>query len=115
MNDLKRIKERFLKDSISVRLGGLASNLSRIKSFTSEDDNYEAVKSILEESKFFIEWSAQETNYETAADLIKFQIQLSLWQRNLKMLWSIKDERQKIASEAHSMSQKILKMSGLLG
>ncbi|MBN1620252.1 hypothetical protein JW890_05980 [candidate division WOR-3 bacterium] len=115
MNDLTRIKNRFLKDPINVRLGGLASNLSRIKSFISQDDNYEAVKSILEESKFFIEWTAQEINSESAAVLIQYQIQLALWQQNLKKLWSIQDERRKIASEAYFMSQKILKMSGLLG
>ena len=60
MKDWKAIRERYLYDSLPVRLGGLAANLSRIKSFASHDANRDAVESLIGESKYFIEWAAAE-------------------------------------------------------
>lgn len=70
MKDWTVIRERYLHDALPVRLGGLAANLSRIKSFASHDANREAVESIIDESKYFIEWTAAETDVETAAELV---------------------------------------------
>ena len=70
MRDWTAIRERYLRDDLPIQLGGLAANLSRIKSFASHDANREAVESLLEESKFFIEWIAPEAEIDTAAELV---------------------------------------------
>jgi len=67
MKDWTAIRERYLRDNVPVRLGGLAANLSRIKSFSAHDASREAVESIIDESKFFIEWTAAEAQVGTAA------------------------------------------------
>jgi hypothetical protein len=57
MRNIEVIKTRYLLDNLSVRLGGIAANLARIASFSSNPANWEAVQSMLEESEFFIEWT----------------------------------------------------------
>ncbi|NEP47249.1 MAG: hypothetical protein F6K35_51930 [Okeania sp. SIO2H7] len=53
-------KERYLQDNLSIRLGNLASNLARIESRCQAGSDRDLVKSLLRESKFFIEWTAPE-------------------------------------------------------
>jgi hypothetical protein len=65
------IRERYLRDKLPIRLGGLAANLARIKSFSNHVANRDLVESILEESKFFIEWTANEVEVTIAAELVE--------------------------------------------
>lgn len=59
MKNQQAIKERFLKDPLPIRLGHLASNLSRISFFSQATRrNREVINDVLEESKLFIEWVA---------------------------------------------------------
>jgi hypothetical protein len=88
MKDWTTIRDRYLRDNVSVRLGGLAANLRRIKSFAGHDANLAVVESLLEESKFFIEWTAREADIDTAAELVEFQIQLARWQHYWPTLWT---------------------------
>ena len=115
MNDWGIIQERYLQDALDIRLGGIAANLARIKSFSSHDANQEAVASLLEESKFFIEWTAGEADINTAAELVDLQIQLSLWWRALDRIWQDSAQRQQVASTSGKWSQRVLELSGLLG
>ena len=114
MKDWTTIRERYLRDDLSVRLGGLAANLSRIKSFTSNENNKSVVESLIDESKHFIEWTAHETEVETAAKLVELQIQLALWQIQLDNLWQDANQRKKISEVSNLWSQEVLMASGLL-
>ncbi len=58
MKDWTVKRERYLREDLPHRLGELAANLARIASFCGNDLNNEAVFSLIEESKFFIEWTA---------------------------------------------------------
>ena len=71
MKDWSDIRNRYLQDDIPVRLGGLAANLMRIKSFSQHASSQAAVESLLEESKHFIEWTAGDTGINTAAKLVE--------------------------------------------
>jgi len=114
MKDWTTIQTRYLQDALPIRLGGIAANLSRVKSFATHDANREAVVSLLEESKFFIEWTAGEAELSVAAELIELQIQLSLWQRAWDKIWPDTMQRQQVASTSSKWSQRILELSGLL-
>jgi hypothetical protein len=114
MKDWSRIRERYLRDRLPVRLGGLAANLGRVKSFSSHDANRQVVESMLDESKFFIEWTAAEAEIETAARLVELQLQLALWQRNWDAIWSDPSRRRQMAEQAGAWSKQVLDMSGLL-
>jgi hypothetical protein len=74
MKDRNVIQERYLCDELSIRLGGLAANLARVKSFSDHPDHRDIVESLLDESKFFIEWTALDAEPELQADLVELQI-----------------------------------------
>lgn len=113
--DWSAIRERYLRDEVSVRLGGLAANLSRIKSFAHNEKNRSLVESLIEESKHFIEWTAQETEIETAAKLVELQVELALWQIRMNSIWLDADQRKQISEKSNNWSQQVLTASGLLG
>ena len=115
IKDWSIIRERYLRDNIPVRLGGLAANLSRIKSFAGNAKNQSVVESLIDESKHFIEWTAQEAEIETAAILVELQVELSLWQINMNQIWHDESKRRLISEKSNRWSQQILIASGLLG
>jgi len=55
---MKRKRERYLRDSLPVRLAGLAADLAWIASSARHETGGEAVALMLEESRYFIEWTA---------------------------------------------------------
>ena len=114
MKDWAAIRTRYLGDNLPVRLGGLAANLGRIKSFAAYDASQEAVESIIAESKLFIEWTAAEAEVNTAAELVELQVQLARWQRDWAHIWTDPVERRKMADHSASWSKRVLEMSGLL-
>jgi len=113
--DWSTIRERYLRDDLPVRLGGLAANLSRIRSFANNEKNRSVVESLIDESKHFIEWTAHETGIETAAKLAELQVELALWQIRLNRIWPDVNQRGQIAEKSNHWSQQVLMVSGLLG
>lgn len=105
MRNLDKIKMRFMKDSVAIRLGGLASNLERIKSFSQLTNNLKLIKDLIEESKFFIEWTAPDASLTIQEELVDLQIQLAL-------LDYPKDKKD-ITKFAEKWSKRILELSGL--
>jgi hypothetical protein len=114
MRDWTVIRERYLRDDLPIRLGGLAANLARIKSFAGHEANRDVVESLLDESKFFIEWTAADMEVDTAAELIELQIQLAQWQRRWISIWADPAQRIKVAEQSRLWSERVLDMSGLL-
>jgi hypothetical protein len=114
MRDWTAIRERYLRDGLQIRLGGLAANLSRIKSFAAHEAGREAVESLIDESKFFIEWTAAQAESHTAAELVALQIELAQWQRNWAHIWADPAQRHQIAEQSGNWSKRVLEMSGLM-
>jgi hypothetical protein len=114
IKDWTVIRERYLRDALPVRLGGLATNLARIKSFSSHVANREVVESLFDESKLFIEWTAADAEVNVAAELVELQVQLALWQRNWANIWADAAQRMKVVEQARVWSERVLNMSGLL-
>ncbi|HSK74676.1 MAG TPA: hypothetical protein VK892_23450 [Pyrinomonadaceae bacterium] len=114
MNNLEQRRERFMKDSLQVRLGGLAANLARISSFAKNPANLEAVRGLIEESKFFIEWTAPETQIEKSSELVDLQINLALLHRNLHENWGNDESRLRIGDQAKTWSKQVLETAGLI-
>jgi len=112
--DWMAIRRRYLQDEVPVRLGGLAANLSRIKSFANNEKNKSVVEGLIEESKHFIEWTARDTEIETAAKLVELQVELAIWQIQLNKIWLDANQRKQLAERSHAWSQQVLMASGLL-
>ena len=114
MKDRAVVQERYLRDSVPIRLGGLAANLLRIKSFAGHADNRAVVEGLLDESKFFIEWTARDTDIDAAAELVEIQIQISRWQRSWTKIWADPIQRSQVAEQTRVWSDRVLELSGLL-
>jgi hypothetical protein len=115
MKDTDVIRKRYLQDSVPTRMGGLAANLNRIKSFSSHDANQEIVKNLLDESRLFIEWTAAEIEIDSAAELVELQIQLAQWRHNWSRIWTDTSQRHRVAEQAIQWSRRVLELSGLVG
>jgi len=114
MKDWTAIRERYLQDEVPVRLGGLAANLLRVKSFCGNDANQDVVENIIDESKFFIEWTAADAEIEVAAELVELQVELARWQSKWTGLWADATQRRAIAAQSGAWSERVLNLSGLL-
>ena len=114
MRDYTRTRTRYLRDPLPIRLGGLASNLARIKSSVPNPINHDITIGVLDESKHFIEWTAAEADVDTAAELVELQLQLVRWQRTWATIWPDPIKRQEVSEIAKHWSDRVLEMSGLL-
>ena len=114
MTKTEKLRSRYLRDPIPVRLGGLAANLARVASFSKNDGHQNAVSATLQESKWFIEWTATELDIAETAELVQLQIQMAVWQRQSHTKWNDKSWRRELIAKAQEWSQRILDMSGLL-
>ena len=114
MRDWTELRLRYMQDELPVRLGGIATNLARVSSFSRNSANLKAVEDLLDESKYFIEWSAPQADIETAAKLVELQIQLALWQMTWASIWRHPAQRLSVAEKAGWWSEQVLSMSGLL-
>ena len=114
MKDRSSIRGRYLRDTLPVRLGGLAANLSRIKSFAAHEAGRDAVESLIDESKYFIEWTAADAEIHTAAELVALQIQLARWQCSWSRVWVDLEQRRRLAEESSVWSKRVLELSGLM-
>ncbi len=114
MKNLEIIKDRYLKESFSRRLGHLASDLARVSSFLENSKNIKAIEDILEESKFFIEWTAPEAPLNIQVILSEMQSKLALWQRHLLQQKGNSAEMKTLKKATILWSGQLIKLSGLL-
>lgn len=114
MRDWAALKARYLGDQVPVRLGGAAANLARIYSFSMHQNQDEFVKMMIQETKYFIEWTLLDTPADAQAELVELQIQLSVWQRNWSLIWQEPNRRAAVADLARKWSDRLLELSGLL-
>jgi hypothetical protein len=114
MRDLLSIQERYLRDTLPVRLGGLAANLARINSFSGHPDHRDVVESLLDESKQFIEWNVPDAKLDLQVELLELQLQLARWQRGWTTIWADPMRRSGVAEQAGAWAGRVLEASGLL-
>ncbi len=107
------IRERYTVQPLATRLGNLAADLARIGSIATIPIA-DAVQSLLEESKAFIEWSAPDCRPEDAARLVEIQLRLADWHYRWPQAQNDPVECEGLAKQAQVWSDEILGMSGLL-
>ncbi|GAB1471060.1 hypothetical protein MASR2M66_19380 [Chloroflexota bacterium] len=114
MKDKDKLRERFLRDSLPRRLGGLAATLGRISSSARKSIDPAVVANLLDEAKYLIEWTAADTEPETAAELVQIQTMLTLWQRAWEESSKIPNQRLLLSVQAKGWSDKAIDFSGLV-
>lgn len=103
-----------MRDPLPIRLGGLAADLARIQSFSDHPGNRDVVVTVVEESRFFIEWAAPEAELEKQVALVELQRQLTRWQHSWPHIWADPARRAAVAEQAGVWSERVLGMSGLV-
>lgn len=104
---------RFFKEPFERKLGHLASDLARLSAFIENDKNLKAAEDILEESKFFIEWTAQEAPSHVQELLSAIQIKLALLQRRLFAHNGSLDDIMELKKSTKDWSEHLIEISGL--
>lgn len=113
----REVQERYMADSLNIRLGGLAADLARIVSFSRNIKAIKSVEGLLNESVYFIEWSAPDLlpdRVDEAAQLVDIQRGLVRWYRNWDEAQHDPAQRTKLAEQAQAWLDQVLEMSGLL-
>ena len=109
-----RLKERFLRDPLPRRLGGLAATLGRISSSAMKSSDPTIVSDLIDEARRLIEWTAGETKPEVAAELVRIQILLTVWQKAWDTASQNPHERLLLSLQAKDWSDKAVDFSGLV-
>jgi hypothetical protein len=110
----EKLRERFLRDPLPRRLGGLAATLGRISSSARNSTDAAVVKNLLEEAKYLIEWTAAETTPETAAELVSMQTLITLWIKAWDSASQEKIQHTLLSVQAKQWADRALDLSGLL-
>jgi hypothetical protein len=113
MPNKEKLRERFLRDPLPRRLGGLAATLGRISSVARKSSDPSNVARLLEEAKYLIEWTAADTEPEVAAELVSMQTLLNLWLKAWDKASQSKEQRTLLSVQAKFWSDRALDFSGL--
>ena len=108
------MRERFLQESPRMRLGHLASDLVRITSFIQIKLELKAVKSIMQESQFFVDWTIREV--EPWTQKLLSEIQRFVAQKELELEQGLQNEEWKnsLCDQLRYWSQELLEKAGFL-
>ena len=113
MTDLESVRQRFLHEEPTKRLGHLAADLLRIANFI-ETGSHNAAIPIIRESKFMAEWAAPDSDPETQGLLSETQSFLAFKELQWSQWISDEAEVQQTALTIRSWSDEFLKRTGLL-
>ena len=114
MMNKDKLRQRFLRDPLPARLGGLSATLGRISSSSRQSTSPTVVTELLDEAKHLIEWTAADADPYTAAELVQMQRLITLWQKSWATVSSDKQQRTILSVQAKIWSDKVLEVSGLL-
>jgi hypothetical protein len=114
MKNKEKLRERFLRDPLPRRLGGLSATLGRISSSARESSDPAQVIHLLDEAKHLIEWTAAETDPEIATELVAMQRLIVPWQKAWANTEATREQRTLLATQAKDWSDQTLEFSGLI-
>ena len=110
----EKLRERFLRDSLPQRLGGLAATFGRISSVARKSSDPDNVTRLLEEAKYLIEWTAADAEPEIAAELVSIQTLISLWLKTWVKTNQNREQWILLSVQAKQWSDRAMDFSGLL-
>jgi hypothetical protein len=114
MMDKRKLYDRFIRDPLPRRLGGLAATLGRISSSARRSSDPNIVSDLLDEARRMIEWTAGETEPEIANELVHIQTLLTIWQKAWGAASQNSQQRLLLSLEAKNWSDKAIDFSGLM-
>ena len=106
--------ERFLRDPLPIRLAGLAANFERIASSARHATGAASVVEMLEESQYYIEWTAAEAEPQVAGELVDIQRLIAAWRRAWPEAQHSPTQRTLLSVQAKIWADQVLDYSGVL-
>ncbi|AFZ61207.1 hypothetical protein H6G54_29205 [Anabaena cylindrica FACHB-243] len=113
MTKLSMLQAQFIKEDVYIRLNNLNAHLTQIQSLSQDFTNNEAVKNLIRETMYFIEWIAPDLEFDYAFDLANLGRFLTRWLFSAEA-WNNTDVRNQINQELGDWNNRILQMSQLL-
>jgi hypothetical protein len=113
MTNLSTLQAQFIKDDVYIRLNNLNAHLTQIQSLSQDFTNNEAVKNLIRETMYFIEWIAPDVEFDYAFDLANLGRFLTRWLFSAEA-WNNTEVRNQINQELGDWNNRILQMSQLL-
>jgi hypothetical protein len=114
MKNKERRRDRYLRDPLPVRLAGLAADLARVASSARHESGAASVAEMLEESQYFIEWTAAEAEPDIAGELVDLQRMIVAWRRAWFEAQHNTSQRTLLSIQAKKWSDQVLNYSGML-
>ena len=114
MKNRAAVHDRFICDPVSIRLGGLAASLARIRSFSDHPEHKDVVRGLLDECKHLIDWTVTDADFGVKVELLDLQRRLARWHLRLDEIWNDENRRKTVAEKAGRWSKRILDLSGLV-
>ena len=114
MINRERKRERYLRDPLPIRLAGLAANFERIASSARHPGGSASVIEMLEESQYYIEWTAAEAEPQVAGELVDIQRIVAAWRRAWSEAQYSPAQRTLLSVQAKKWADQVLDYSGLL-
>jgi PAS domain-containing protein len=109
-----RLRERFLRDPLPIRLAELSSSLARAKYVADSKYPEKMVLSFLREPALYLEWGFPDADSELQIELAELQQLIARLQKNWRAIEENPAERNALGVSFDEWSQKILDRSGLL-
>jgi hypothetical protein len=113
MIEREKLRQRFLRDPLPRRLGGLAATLGRISSSARKSSDPVVVADLLDEARRLIEWTAGDTEPEVAAELVRIQTLLSVWKKAWATASQNPQQRLLLSLLSKDWADKAVDFSGL--
>jgi len=114
MKNKEKLYERFMRDPLPRRLGGLSATLGRIASSARRSNDATQVANLLDEAKHLIEWTAVDAEPEIASELVNMQRLIVLWQKAWTKTEITAEQKILLATQAKHWSDQVLDFSGLI-
>jgi len=114
MKNKERRRDRYLRDPLPVRLAGLAADLARVASSARHESGAASVAEMLEESQYYIEWTAKDAEPEIAGELVDIQRLITLWRSVWPEAQHSLKQRTLLSVQAKKWSDQVLNYSGML-
>jgi hypothetical protein len=106
LRDIKKMRDRYLRDRAPVRMGNLASSLLRLSHWVKNRHREEATIDLMREVAWFLEWNGD----LSLAELAEMQREICRW----RQVWPVEQARNILELRTLQMSKRVLELSGLL-
>jgi hypothetical protein len=103
----------FRCDRLSLRMERLAQNFLLMGSISLDGVDAEMIRSIVKESKVFIELTAIDLDIDSAFELAQIQRQLSRWDVHWLETWTSDSSRIEISTLPQTWAKRIREMAGV--